>query len=219
MGAGVGDHETFENIVEDGLNKNLPSDFQYKKIEILNMGISGQHLVNHVGVCKEAIARFTPDGIIYMAHGNEQKRSIKSFYKAMILRNIDNYPFLDSLKTKLDLQRVHKRDANRVLSPYKDELWFWAMNEIATMCRSNEVDYTWVYFPGLSGSDRDEFDELSDRVVDLGYNLIDLSEVFSGTDKREYIIANDDTHPNALGHQRIADYLEPKLRQIITGAN
>jgi len=103
--------------------------------------------------------------------------------------------------------------------PYKYDLLEWAYERITSTCREHGVTPVWVLLPmtyeRLKDSDIENHVAAAEAA---GFTIISLKDVYNSAAPDELAIAHWDDHPNALGHQLIAEHLYQAIREkgIIT---
>lgn len=205
MGAGVGDEETFENLLESRLN----SSSEFDSVEILNFAISGIHLPMQVTICRHKALKFEPDAMIYVAHADEENRIVGFLYRMFRQEQHTDIPFLEEIRMKM---KFDPKDSEVVfrkkIAPFKRQITAWGYGEMAKMCKDNEVLPIWVFLPQLGNPYQSgERLALKKLASDLGFTCLDLSGVYGDYAEHELRIAPWDKHPNALGHRLIAQEL------------
>jgi lysophospholipase L1-like esterase len=84
---------------------------------------------------------------------------------------------------------------------------------IAADCRARGVPSVWVLIPRVGkATDPTERDRVLDLARRSGFTVVaDVSDTFDGIAPERLAIDQDDYHPNALGHARLARRLEALL--------
>lgn len=209
MGSGVKDDETFENILELALNKQqvFPS---YDSIEIINFAISGLHMPQHVAIAERRVKPFGPDVLIYTAHRNELNRATRTFGQTIAKKSrVNAYPFLYNLSDALSLEEgMDDEEMMRRLLPYREKLYQWGVKRILAVCEENNILPIYLYLPA-PGDEENEEERIALREVinTTPFYFIDKADLFGDLNPLELTLAEYDQHPNAVGHQRIAEVL------------
>ena len=214
IGSGVADKETYENVMEQRLNKSgLFTNAE--NVEVLNFAISGIHMPQHVPITEKKLRPFQPDVLIYTAHTSEIFRSLRKFSAGMRSpAAINEYPYLRSLAQELGINRsMSERDARLALEDYKEELYTWGLERIAKVCKEDNILPILIYIQTL-GDDpvESEHIRIKEMAESLGFYFIDLHTIFEGVNQLDFATAIYDKHPNARGHKRIARYLINEFR-------
>jgi D-alanyl-lipoteichoic acid acyltransferase DltB (MBOAT superfamily) len=220
MGAGVSDSQTFDELLENRLNREL-SPRTGLKYEILNLSVVGYSLLQQMEMLSERGMGYDPDLVIAAFHPISEARF--SFQR---LANVARYgipnPYPD-LVAIVDSAGVDsgtvQADAFRRLKPYGRRLLEWSLTRMDSMTTARGIPIALVV--------RDmpaEHSALPDSTLDfarqLGYDIIDIRDVYAGQDPSTLLLASYDKHPNAKGHRLIAERLFTELverRSILGG--
>jgi D-alanyl-lipoteichoic acid acyltransferase DltB (MBOAT superfamily) len=95
MGWGVKDDETYENIVEDRLNREL-GPLTGKKFEILNFSLQSYRPTQKLAVIEQRIFPLKPDLVLYVASKLEFDWMFKSVRNLAKNQSLDYFPFIKS---------------------------------------------------------------------------------------------------------------------------
>lgn len=214
MGVGVETLETYENLVEDELNRRkiLGEDI---KIEILNFGISGNHLFQNIRMYEEKASTFEPDAVIYTAHPNEEHRIIHSIHKAWMAGKDMVYPMLLDLMHENDFSRVTPfAEYMKIVEPQKRKIVHQGYTLLYEMMLANGHLPVWAYIPALDDNEApNEINELSELLQAIGYHTISVNAAFKDRKHSDLVIAEFDAHPNKEGHRLLA---EEMVNQILS---
>lgn len=212
MGWGVGDGATFEALLEERLNREL-SGAPFARYELLNFGVQGyqppQQLVNF-----ERALSLHPNAVIYVATGRELTRSA-NYLAEVVRKNIAiPYPRLREIVTAAGVTReMSEAEATRRLKPHAVEILTFVYQHIAGNAKSNRVQPIWVFLPQLREGAWQQETEETVRIADAaGFIVLNLDGVFKGEAIEKIRLAEWDDHPNAYGHQLIADRLFESMR-------
>jgi D-alanyl-lipoteichoic acid acyltransferase DltB (MBOAT superfamily) len=214
LGSGVGDDETFENLLEDKLNEEDLWPY-FKKIEILNFAIAGLHYPKQVGIAEERVKPFKPDILIYPFHLREEGKALKSFSELFTdPSTLKNHPELLKYISLANITaETSRQEAIRNLEPYKRELFIWALERMGQFCSEQDIIPIWLYVPTrMVRSQQIEFEYLSEIAQSQGFFILDIRSAFEGYENKELRVAKWDNHPSALGHQLIANALFEEMR-------
>src|SRR6266480_1992884 len=214
QGSGVKVDETYENVVEDRLNRELP-DSHYSRYEILNMSVGMSGLFQRLLRLEEQGFQFKPDAAILSVAAADKQFLFRHLSRTLSL-GIEPPPGYRQI-----LERVYRSAGihgkmpevmiERRLQPYGDELYEWAFQRFAQQCKQRGIHPLVVFSPapvdfqGVEQADRGEVIRLARAA---GLEVIDLSPAFdSVTDRNTLIIAKWDHHTTASGHRLLADKL------------
>ncbi len=211
MGWGVGDGATFEAVLETRLNAQ-PQDARFTRVELLNFGTPGYQPPQQIVALDRALA-FGPQTVIYVATGRELSRSANYLAEAVRKR----LPMPDErlqaiiensgVNADMDEATVLKR-----LEPHSAAILKITYDRIAERTRAAGAKPLWIFLPQVREGDWQE--ETADAVrlaTEAGFALINLHDVYRGRDIGTLRLAEWDDHPNALGHQLVAERLHQAI--------
>jgi hypothetical protein len=214
MGSGVEREQTFEAVLERRLNRDIRST-RYRELEILNCAVGGYYPYEQIRVIEEKVLQFEPDAIFYVAHPGEAGR-VNHYLAQTIRSGADIYlPALAEIARRADIgPDTPESSAHRQLQPFSEEILKWIYREIALKCTAHNVHPVFVRLPLLDEQPYwDSKTPLVDLARDAGFTVFDLDGVYDVPEKQSLWIADWDTHPNAQGHQMVADRLYQLVRQ------
>lgn len=238
MGNGVSDGETFEQVVEDRLQREFKCE-RYQRFEILNFGVDSYGLIQQLVSLEENGFKFSPDITIMTVR--RQERSWMRLY----LSNVASYHARisdDSLQELLQNAGLADIDRSRVPIPFQS----WRVSAkklgIEPAMPSSElearvervadevINWSWQHFSEMSALHGALPIALAiDAVLDgppvaipnleaienAGIHAINLYDVFPAGQREAIRVSEADIHPNAAGHRIIADRLYEELVPII----
>jgi alginate O-acetyltransferase complex protein AlgI len=222
MGWGVGDAGTFEALVEERLGRE-PLSPAFQRVELLNYGVPGYQPPQQL-VAFEKSLRLQPSAVFYIATGRELRRSAD--YMAEVVRKRIAIPY-DGLRAIVEKSGARsdmdQATALRHLEPYGGEILQWVYNYIGQRSRERGMRAVWVFLPQVrEGSWQEETPAAVRAAQAAGFVVVNLEDVYKGRDIATIRLAEWDDHPNALGHQLVADRLYAALaanRDAIFGAD
>lgn len=219
MGWGVGDDETYENLLEAWLNDHARRRGIARRFEVLNFAVAAYGPLQRYALLGRKVEAFAPDLVLYSATTLDA-RLLEIHLTGLLMRKVDpTYPFLkaaiaaagiteEDKRTGPDRQYVHK-DAVKL----KVRANFWpildaALAALAGECRSADIPLVFVATPRAGRIDAPAaravaLARLSGIAARLAVPLIDLTPTFDHGDPSEVAVAPWDDHPNAAGHRRI----------------
>lgn len=218
MGFGVKNEQTYENLVEDKLNSQVP-DPRYSRYEILNLSVAADSLLQRVLRLEEEGFAFQPDAAILSVTAVDEQFVASHLRKALIQGVQPSPGYREIVESVVSRAGVNgKMPAvmiERRLQPYYIELCKWSFQRFAQQCAQHGVHPLVIYrpapadFSGQESAGRTKMIELGRAA---GLEVIDLSAAFdSVTDRSSLILAKWDDHTTALGHRLLADELYNQL--------
>ncbi len=219
MGWGVGDGETYENLLEDWLNAHAKLKGIDRHYEVLNFAVPAYAPSQRYASLSRRAAAFSPDMVIYSATMLDA-RLLELHLSNLLMRKVDlTYPFVkdaivetgitdEDIRTGPDHLFVH-RDAAKT----KIRARFWPIIDaivgaLASDCRSMDVPLVVIAIPRAGKADGPQAREASiARLTGIATRhatpLIDLTGSFDKFDASKVELTAWDDHPNAFGHRRI----------------
>jgi D-alanyl-lipoteichoic acid acyltransferase DltB (MBOAT superfamily) len=213
MGWGVADGEVFEALVEKRLNETRPAA-GITSYEILNFAVPGYEPLQQLAVL-DKVWDFKPSAILYVAAGRELL-GIAQNLETSVRRGVPiPYPFLGDVARRAGIdKRTDETAALRKLQPLRGEITTWLYGEMVKACREHGVVPVLVFLPHIyPGIWEREATEVMDRAREAGFVVLDLKHVYGKTDGVALRLAEWDAHPNAEGHQMIANGLYDAIVQ------
>ena len=207
MGWGVAIDQTFENLVEDRLNRELAGG-EYDGFEILNFAVGGYNVLQSLHVAEHQVGEFEPDAVLYVIHQNEIGR-LTSRLQLMMRLGVEFDEEYLPVKRAIDEAEAHAYlpadEFNRRLRPYRDEILEWAYHRMVGAARRYDAIPVFVL---LRMTDRDfepyEIDRLTKIASEAGALVLHPAGLFEGYPPEDVRLSSGDTHPSALGHELIA---------------
>ena len=215
QGSGVKVDETYENVVEDRLNQELPNS-HYSRYEILNMSVGQSGLFQRLVRLEQQGLQFKPDAVILSVAALDKQFLFRHLSRALSLGIEPPPDYREILERVSRKAGVHPKMPDvmieRRLQPYLGELNEWAFRRFAQQCKQRGIH---IYRPApvdFKGVEQAERSEVISLARAAGLEVIDLSPAFdSVTNRNTLIIAKWDRHTSALGHRLLADKLYEAL--------
>jgi hypothetical protein len=212
MGAGVRDHETYENLVEDRLNEK-PPDQHYSRYEILNLSLGGSGILQRLLHLEQEGFEFEPDEAMLSVAAHDKQFLIEHLRKVLTLGIKPPPGYREIFERIISKARVHGRMPGamieRRLQSYVTEIYEWAFNRFATECRRRGILPAIIYrpapvdFEGVELASRRETIRIAGAA---GLQVIDLSPAFDTVaDHDTLIVAKWEHHTTALGHRLLGE--------------
>jgi hypothetical protein len=219
VGSGVKDDETFENLVEDALNRASPGS-EPRKYEILNLSVGGYGVLRKLVKLEGDGFGFEPDAILFSVNAGDRVFDLGDMTKAMQSNLEMPYGFLDGVITQA---RADGRMADLVirhrLQPHVPEVFTSAFERLGDSCRERGIRAFVVYRPATIDPAQIEparHAEVIRLAKDAGLEVLDLSSSFNQVaDRSTLTLAPWDDHTNALGHRLLADRLYAELTRAL----
>ena len=205
MGVGVNNGETYEQLVEDELNREKLFGDSIT-VEILNFAISGNHLFQNIGMYEVKATGLQPDAVIYTAHSNEAYRVLNSIHKAYVSGRYMIYDFLYDLMEEGGYSRATpEAQFMKEMMPRKEEVALWGYQHLLDTIQRNQQIPIWAFIPTLDENEVEGEEAFFENELKMrGYYTLNLEQAYTGKAKDHLKIALWDTHPNKDGHQLLA---------------
>jgi hypothetical protein len=239
MGWGVGTNETYENQLEDWLNKYAVRRGLKRRFEVLNFAVAAYGPAQRYDVYRNKVKAFHPDLVVYAATLLDPR--LQQIHLRGLLRGrLDpKYDFLKSAIARaalddedvaidLDGDLKHKDRLNNKLDPLMWDVEKDALAALVDDTRSTGIAAALLIIPRVGKIDSPEnraagVDRLKSIARDLGLPVVDASGAFDRIDSSRIEIAPMDDHPNALGHKAIYKAIarviatDPAIRRVVLG--
>jgi len=209
MGTGVADNETFENIVEDRLNREI-SPKTGVRYEIMNFSVAGWGPVACYTDLMRRVFDFQPDAVIWSGM-NEFTWATKEPAEHVLGYYDLPYPELLAIARASDMDKsMGEQVIREKMWEYRADLLYWTYNSVVQECRKRGVRPLVVYLPphtALSaGRNLEEAVGQVEVATRAGFSVIDLVRTFDSLPDLSTIwLAPWDHHPNREGHRLLAE--------------
>jgi hypothetical protein len=216
MGSGVEGEETFENLVEDRLNRES-GIAPYERVELMNFAMAGFSVLQSMRLLDLKVLDFDPDMILCVVHVNEDVMVSRAL-RASIVKGRDlGYPWLEDLVTRSGARDgMSTVKLQRELEPYVPEVMEGALRTIAESARRSGAIPVVLYVP-LTNEDITRSVRRRNEVLGMarraGAAVLSVEDAFAGFEGKDLVVATWDTHPNALAHSLIADRIVVELER------
>lgn len=240
MGWGVGTDQTYENLLEDWLNRRAAMLGMKRRFEILNLAVAAYSPLHRVERYRRIAAGFEPDLVIYSATMLDPR--LLEIHLCTLLRDrIDtsSYPFLGSeiagagvtpadLVLDTDEEILHKETLKKKLRPALWPIIDETVGALRAECLAEDVPLVYQIVPRVGMSDapaaRAEPVARHKAIAEKHAEwTIDLTSSFDETEQAKLEIAPWDDHPNAKGHDLLFKAMahaivdQPSLYRAIFG--
>jgi alginate O-acetyltransferase complex protein AlgI len=222
MGAGVNDGETYENLVEDRLNREVAprSGLTY---QILNFSHGGYTPTQKLAITKERVLEYKPDIVLYVAHSRELDWMLDYSQLRHLTANqlLDDFPYVEHA---LDLAGVQVEHGKLVpdsevtlrpkLAPFAADAFQALLQQFRDVSTSvgAKPALMLLELPNDTPLLKSGLDRLAEMGQAAGLPVLDLRGAFADVaDRNSLWIAPWDDHTNAAGHRLLADRFYAKL--------
>ena len=210
-GTGVKDDETYENLVEDRLNRELGARTG-KKFEILNFSQGGLSATQKLATIERRVFDFRPDVILYMAYSPELEWTFSSAQHLIKNQLVGEFPFvklaMDRAGVSIDAGAMPKEKIvlESRLAPYAEDALRAVLERFRTGAAARGIRPVLVLGASLDDAGRStEIDRLIKLGQASGMKFLNMQGAFDEVKERKSLwIAPWDTHPNAQGHRLLA---------------
>ncbi len=215
LGWGVHDDETFENVLEDRLNREWQptSGVRY---EILNFSQAGHGAIQKTIVLEEMAAPFRPDLVLYCATTSEQQWIADRAARAVTNGVALHYDAIKAIVEEAGVDAAMRRSkAKHLLMPHAPAMLNFAYTQIGSICDELEARPVWVFIPETVPSMRSlrvETMDTENMAKEAGFAIISLHDVYDDVTEQNLTVKSEDHHPNAHAHRAIAN----RLYQVFT---
>jgi hypothetical protein len=218
LGLGVADDETYENIVEDRLNRELAS-LTSRRYEILNFSLLGTRPTQKLAIIEQRIFAHAPNLILYVASTREFEWMFRSVPHLVKNNLLDQFPFVRSAMDRAGVKPDALPDLEVLeskLAPFAEEALLATLERFRDAARSRGIVPALVLLEipddTRSPSKTRIGNKVFDRLVNVGQAaklpVLNLKGSFSAVaDTEELRVAPWDDHTNALGHKLLAERL------------
>lgn len=207
LGWGVSADRTFSSVVVSKLNDSLGTNFQ-----VINFGVGNYNLESSLRLLIDTSRQYHGEHFfvcVYPDDFAEKNQGGNSyFFRHSYLGNFLFYRFHQILNPLL-------QDSEKNQEPSRDA----ALSKVLHGLISQTHDYltsrgaglTFIFLPSLllgreSNVQTKFLEDFSQLSKELNFSILDIREAFANTnDKRSLWVAQDDPHPNELGHRLIAN--------------
>jgi len=218
-GWGVGDEETYENVAEARLNREI-SPRTGMKYEIMNFSYEGYKPIQKLAVIERKIFDFRPDVVLYVANLYEYDWLFRSVPYLIRKNLVHEFPFIAEAMQRGNLIVKPGEAPPEVvtvaykLGPFADDTMSALFRRLRASCEARGVrpvvvlletaDEGWTQSPVFAPV----FGRLKSQAESAGIKVLDLHGAFAGVrDRASLLLAPGDTHSSAKGHQLLGDRL------------
>ncbi len=214
MGLGVGDGETFEQLLEERLNAGaVPGAPRY---EWLNFAVPRYSLLQHALLLEgDRVTGFAPDLVVVVLNEVDLARLTSYIIEEQAQgREVPDSAIRARLREAQLGASATSTDRHRRLRPHEMANLESALLRIKALAEARGVPLAFAYVPTPVGNrDAAQAAELSRLIKSTGVPTLDVNDTFAVRDAMKYAVAEWDRHPNALGHRLIAEQLYRRLME------
>ena len=214
MGAGIADDQTYENLVEDRLNRDYGGD-HYERFELLNFAVGGFSAPQKLWAFERAL-EFESDVVIWETHPSELEWLVRHLSQVTKAGVAIPYP---DLQQRLEVVGLGGGFATRAkLWSIAPELMNWVWERMRDECGQRGVNLQVLLLPRVDELRQDaaNFAQLSELAEKVGLPVIDVTRAYDEViDRTKIRVSPQDDHPNADGHRLLADEL---YRQMLAAS-
>jgi hypothetical protein len=219
MGWGVGDDDTYVELLEGWLNAQAKRRGLARRFEVLNFAVAAYSPMQRLEAFRRKAVRFEPDLVLYSATLLDN-RLIEIYLCDLIQSNVDlHYDFFheafaaarvggDDLRREPDGKLANKTAIKTKLRPRYWEFYDRTLGLLADDCHERGIPLASLIIPRVGKADTPEL--RAEPVARLraiagrhAIPLFNLTSAFDQDDPSKLEIASWDDHPNARGHRRL----------------
>jgi hypothetical protein len=216
----VKDHETFENLVEDDLNRALVRQ-DIRRYEILNLSVGGYGVLRKLVRLERDGFAFAPNTVLFAISGGDRTFDLDDMLRTLEPGSEQPFDYLNQVFKQAGVDHLDYRDGSLLikhrLQLYLPDIYKWAFERLRDLCAQRGVGVIVLYRPPSIDPAKLEptrCKELVDAAVHAGLEVIDLSSAFEEVEDRHTLVLSPwDDHTNAVGHRLLADTLFEQLRR------
>jgi hypothetical protein len=221
MGSGVEREKTFEALLEERLNSAYR--ITGTRFEVLNFAVYGYSPLEQLRVLESRVVPFECDVLLYVGHPGDANRVVHQLSRAISTGFDFGQPWIDQIAQRAAATAgAPARLIQRKLQPYGEELLTALYGRMTAVCREENLHPVFVHLPMVPEGEITEERREIPLARQSGFSIFDLDSVYDGHNRDALWIAEWDAHPNALGHQLIADRLLKLIsehQQVILGVD
>jgi hypothetical protein len=221
MGWGIGDGQTYEQLAEEDLQKDVKrGDFpSIKSFEMLNLSVPGHGIHQKLMMVEERAFEFEPDAILFVTYPEEFSRTADRV--GDLIEQGHRMPFdrmqsvLDEAGLKSGLSDVALRSQ---IKQCRKKIVGEALLTLAEISRKRDVPvyvilYTCPIPPTHPTNERNSIHSLIEA---SGLPILSLEHAFDQvTDRVQLVVSPFDLHPNRRGHALLATDLAQQIRRDV----
>ncbi|MGH7677856.1 MAG: hypothetical protein ACRENU_05270, partial [Gemmatimonadaceae bacterium] len=203
-GDGVSDGETFDEVAEDRWAREKPGA---PRLEVLNFAVGSYSLFQQLLLLDDRVWKFSPDVVMVVANPGDADRLAIHLVQQQQRGVAPPFPWVRDLMARAQVTPdLREAEALGRLAPHKDELMDWTLRQLAGASRAHGAVPVWVYLSTPErGPTREAIQAQVEAARKAGFQALDWSDVYDGHDPSTLQASPWDFHPNATGHNLIAE--------------
>ncbi|MBP6184535.1 MAG: hypothetical protein KA479_06300 [Saprospiraceae bacterium] len=206
-GSGVADAEVFDVILENRMNSTSDS----LNYEFLNYGCPAYDLIDCIiHFEQENIAKFLPSYLFYISHGKDFFKNSKDIATCLTKGIPIPLGYLQDIITRSGVNSgMTEPEMIKRLSLFEEEILIKSYDYLFRLCKTNNITPVWIYWPAPAKrlEDFTEKEKVMEIARKAGFIIIDIDAVYKNNESMDIQLSEKDIHPNAKGHQLVADEL------------
>jgi hypothetical protein len=215
MGWGVGNLDTYENVLEDRLNRENDGS-RYSRYEALNFAVNAYGPIERLMMFENRVLAFEPDMVFYATNAREYQWIVQRIMANLKKKVEPPYGVIKEALVKAGIQEgVHEVLLKGTLKPYAPEILSWIYGRFVEIGKERGIAPVMIYIPQPGGEpfERAEVEETLGMARAAGFTVIDLAHAYDGRDISTMRVEEWDTHPNTEAHRILEGMLYDGLRK------
>lgn len=215
MAPGVDEPQSFQAVLEDELNAESRKKGSPERYEVLNFGVSGYSVLQHLAVLDQKVWKFQPNAVLVVFESNELKLIGNSLIRIAHDSAQIPYPYLtEAFKRAGVSPGLSETEAAARFRPLREAIELWGLKEIADRGRKKGVPVLAAVLPraGREGKDMDQMLAVSSGVAASGLTVLHVDDVFEGRATNSLKPATG-FGASSLAHRLIAGALLSELQK------
>ncbi|MBJ22476.1 MAG: hypothetical protein CL933_23955 [Deltaproteobacteria bacterium] len=205
VGVGVKDDETYENLLEDRLNRESSDGTRY---EVMNFAVSGYGPTCRLATFEDKVLAFDPDVVMSVGIDDVNWVAIE-LGNAISKSRPMPYDYLARRVEEAGIEPgVASVIAEEKMRPIREDMLRWVYERMGALGTESGITVLQTFLPraGDYSDERELLDRQTELAVEARLPVIDTSTAYdSAQDKHSLWIENWDNHPNPQGHILLAE--------------
>ena len=212
MGAGVPVELDYESVLESRLNREGPLAPR-RHYEILNFAVGSYSILQNVVVAERKTLPFAPNAIVLAIHPLEPRPTSRLLISLIRSKTPIPYPYIREKLRQAGVEPdMGEPELRRRLQPILDDVVRWGYQRIAEVARERKLPVIAALVPRSEMPPGDGRLLAKQAQVAEGFGMVVLSLEGAFKPGDSVRLPPPNNHPNALGHQLLADRLYEQLR-------